>query len=82
MQRHTMQTATTGLAILAVLCWTVMFLAGTDVWHFTGRPDFWTRQGPPFEDLRAFADAFYVLSIVLATQLILAIVSSRRWQRG
>jgi len=50
-----LQTATIGLVIVAVLCWTVMFLAGTDVWHFAGRPDFWNRQGPPFADLRAFA---------------------------
>jgi len=81
-QRHMMQTAPVTLAILAVLCWTVMFLAGTDVWHLTGRPDVWKAQGPPFEDLRAFVYAFYALSIVLATQLILAIVSSRRTQRG
>ncbi len=29
-----------GMSIVGVLCWIVMFLAGTDVWHFAGNPDF------------------------------------------
>jgi hypothetical protein len=49
-----------------------MFLAGTDVWHDVGRPDFWNLQGPPYHDLRVFAYAFYLLLIVLSVHLIIA----------
>lgn len=58
------------LGALALLCWVVMFLAGTDVWHDLGRPDLWNLQAPPSHDLRAFAAAFYLLLIVLAAQLL------------
>jgi hypothetical protein len=47
-----------------------MFLAGTDVWHELGRPDIWHRAGPPYQDLRAFAYAFYFLPGVLSVQVI------------
>jgi hypothetical protein len=53
------------LALASLLCWAVMFLAGTDVWHFAGSPDFWKGQGPPHADLRAFAGAFYAQLFVL-----------------
>ena len=42
-----------------MICWLVMFLAGTDVWHFAGSPDFWRRSEPPYADLRAFVYAFH-----------------------
>ena len=54
-----------GLGVLGTLCWIVMFLAGTDVWHFTGSPDFWHLSGPPYTDLRAFGFAFYFQLFVL-----------------
>lgn len=70
MARRWVQLATLCLATLALLCWVVMFLAGTDVWHDLGRPDFWNRPGPPYYDLRAFAYAFYLLLPVLFVLLI------------
>ena len=70
MERKWFNLATLGFEALALLCWAVMFLAGTDVWHDVGRPDFWSLQGPPFHDLRAFAYAFYLLLIVLSGQLV------------
>ena len=72
MERTWSQLATLCLSALALFCWVVMFLAGTDVWHDVGRPDFWNLQGPPYHDLRAFSYAFYVLLIVLSVQLIAA----------
>jgi len=48
-----------GLACFGLFCWLIMFLAGHDVWHFAGSPDFWHLKGPPHADLRAFAFAFY-----------------------
>jgi hypothetical protein len=69
---------TLGLGILALLCWAVMFLAGTDVWHDAGRPDFWNLTGPPYQDLRALAYAFYLLFVVLATQLIVTVLAMTR----
>jgi len=70
MARQWMQLATFCLGALALLCWVVMFLSGTDVWHDLGRPDFWHLQGPPYHDLRAFAYAFYLLLAVLLAHLI------------
>ena len=58
------------LSALALLCWFVMFVAGTDVWHDVGRPDFWHLEGVPYDDLRAFAYAFYLLFAILAGHLI------------
>jgi hypothetical protein len=79
-----MQLATLGLNTVALLCWLVMFLAGTDVWHDVGRPDFWNLTGPPHQDLRAFAFAFYLLFSVLAVNVIVAavaIATARRRRR-
>ena len=54
-----------GLSIIGLMCWIVMFLAGHDVWHFAGSPDFWRLSGPPNSDLRAIGYAFYLQFIVL-----------------
>lgn len=75
MKGKSAQLAALCLSTVAILCWVVMFLAGTDVWHDVGRPDFWNLQGPPYPDLRAFAYAFYLLFIVLSTHLIVTAVS-------
>ena len=63
-----------GLSTLGMLCWVVMFLAGTDVWHFAGSPDFWRLSGPPYTDLRAFGYAFYLQFLIL-----LAMIVSTSW---
>jgi TRAP-type C4-dicarboxylate transport system permease small subunit len=72
------QSAKLGLGVLALLCWVVMFLAGTDIWHDLGRPDFGHLQGPPYADLRAVVYAFYLLFFVLVAHFIATIVSMRR----
>jgi hypothetical protein len=72
------QSAALGLGALALLCWIVMFLAGTDIWHDMGRPDFWRLQGAHDADLRAFAYAFYLLPVFLAAHQIVTLVSLRR----
>jgi hypothetical protein len=75
------QVVTLCLGMLALLCWSVMFLAGTDVWHDVGRPDFWNLPGPPYHDLRAFAVAFYLLlAILLVHQAVnaLDLINARR----
>jgi hypothetical protein len=66
------------LSAISLLCWVVMFLAGTDVWHDTGSRDFWHLQGPPYTDLRAFAYAFYLLFVVLIGSLVVRIASAVR----
>ena len=45
--------------IVSILCWLVMFAAGTDVWHDIGRPDLWSPDQPPYPDVRAFLWAYY-----------------------
>jgi hypothetical protein len=70
MEGKWIQPATLGFGVFALLCWIVMFLAGTDIWHDAGRPDVWTLQGPTNHDVRAFACAFYLLFVVLSVQLI------------
>ena len=75
MARAWSKCVTLGLGVLALLCWAVMFLAGTDVWHDVGRPDFWNLAGPPYHDLRAFAYAFYLLFAILSVHLIVTAVT-------
>jgi hypothetical protein len=70
MARTWRHVATLGLGVLGFACWVVMFLAGTDVWHDAGRPDFWNLTGPPYDDLRAFAYAFYLLFVILLVHLV------------
>ena len=86
MERKWVQPATTlSLSALALLCWIVMFLAGTDIWHDAGRPDLRTLQGPTYHDVRAFAYAFYLLPIVLVVQLAatgLAFLTARPRREG
>ena len=64
------------LSTVGMVCWIVMFLAGTDVWHFAGRPDFWQLSGAPYTDLRAFAYAFYLQFLIL-----LAMIGVTVWTR-
>ncbi len=58
-----------GLSVVSMACWLVMFLAGTDVWHFAGRPDIWNLESQPYADVRAFVLAFYVQFVVLVAVL-------------
>jgi len=65
------------LGALALGCWIVTFMAGTDVWHDSGRPDFHL-MGATYFDLRVLAYAFYLLPLCLAGSLIATVVSGRR----
>jgi len=71
------QSAALYLGALALGCWIVVFMAGTDVWHDSGRPDF-HRMGATDFDLRALAYAFYLLPLCLVGTLIATAVSVRR----
>jgi len=86
MARQWIHLATLCVGSLALLCWIVMFLSGTDVWHDVGRPDFWNLPGPPYHDLRAFAYAFYLLLAALSGNLIVIaldlIVARRRARKS
>ena len=63
-----------GLSTLGMLCWVVMFLAGTDLWHSAGSPDFWRQHA----DLRAFGWAFYLQFLILLTMMALAAWTARK----
>ena len=71
-----------GLSIIGLLCWFVMFLAGTDVWHFAGSPDFWRLSGPPHSDLRAFAYAFYFQFFILLGVITVGVWSGLKARRA
>ena len=71
------QSASLYLGALALLCWIVMFMAGHDVWHDSGRPDLHLMGATSF-DLRALAYAFYLLPLFLAGHLVATVVSVRR----
>jgi hypothetical protein len=71
-----------GLGVLGMLCWVVMFLAGTDVWHFAGRPDVWGEAGPPYTDIRAFGYAFYFQFFILLTMIFISVRQSLRTVRA
>jgi hypothetical protein len=73
---------TIGLSLLAMLCWVVMFLAGTDVWHFYGSPDFSRLSGPPYTDLRAFGYAFYLQFFILLTMVVVTSWTARKAGRS
>lgn len=81
MERKPAHVASICLGVMALLCWLVMFLAGTDIWHDVGRPDFWRLQGPTYQDLRAFAYSFYLLPVVLSAHLIVTILGFVRARR-
>ena len=66
------------LAAVALGCWLLMFAAGTDVWHDTGRLDLWNLEGPPYADLRVCVVTFYVLLPVLVVQCATALISVLR----
>lgn len=57
------------LTIASLACWLMMFLAAHDVWHDTGRLNFWHLQGPPYQDLRVFAVVSYILFALLCLNL-------------
>jgi hypothetical protein len=57
---------------IALACWLLMFAAGTDIWHDTGRLDLHTLGATP-TDVRAFAVAFYGLFFVLLAHLAVTI---------
>ena len=61
------------LAVLGIGCWVVMFIAGSDVWHFSGSPDFWHLSQPPYHDVRIFAYAFYTQFVVLLAAMALGV---------
>ena len=63
-----------GLSTLGMLCWVVMFLAGTDLWHVAGSPDFWRQH----TDLRAFGWAFYLQFLILLTMMVFASWTARK----
>jgi hypothetical protein len=67
-------TASLVFAAIALLFWLLMFGAGTDVWHDTGRLDIWHLEGPPYADLRVFGVVFYLLLPVLVAQCVIALV--------
>ena len=71
-----------GLSIVGTLCWIVMFLAGTDVWHYAGSPDFWRLSGAPYTDLRAFGYAFYFQLFVLLAVIGVGIGTVRNAPRS
>lgn len=64
--------------LFCLICWVLMFIAGTDVWHDTGSHDFWTLHGPPYDDLKVFAWAFYLLLPALVVMLAVQGVALRR----
>ena len=71
-----------GLSIMGLMCWIVMFLAGTDVWHSAGSPDFWRLSGPPNNDLRALGYAFYLQFFVLLGIIAVGTWSELRTRLG
>ena len=79
MKHRTIQVTQALLSCLTLLCWIVMFLAGTDVWHAVGSPDIWRDPSVPFADVRVFAIAFYV-SFALVT--ILLVFGIWGWRMG
>jgi hypothetical protein len=61
-----------------------MFLAGNDIWHDTGSPDFWRLSKPPFADVRVFVCAYYALVALVLGRMVIRLgrlVVGRRQDR-
>ena len=56
--------------ILILMCLIVMFLAGNDIWHDTGQPDFWHLNRPLFADVRVFVCAYYLLAALALGRML------------
>ena len=82
MKLRSVQLAACGVSVFALLCWLVIFLAGTDVWHDLGSPNVWTLQESPYPDLRACLYAFYLLFVVLVACVTLTVVGLARASRA
>lgn len=80
MTRGSIPVATLCLTATSLCCWIVMFMAGTDVWHDTGRLDLRTL-GATGADVRALAAAFYGLLPVLLAQFAVSVVGVVRAPR-
>jgi hypothetical protein len=81
MTRRLIPGASLGLAVAGLACWMLMFAAGTDIWHDTGRPDPYQIAGAHPTDVRAFALAFYLLVPVLLVQVAVAALGFVRARR-
>ncbi len=66
-----------GVNVVALVCWGIMFLAGTDLWHAAGSPEVWTL-GIPNTDWQVFVYAFYALFLMLVLNLITQFASSTK----
>jgi TRAP-type C4-dicarboxylate transport system permease small subunit len=80
MTRGSTQVTSLGFTAACLACWLLMFAAGTDIWHDTGRLDVRTL-GATSADVRAFAVAFYGLFFVLLGQFAVALVGFVRARR-
>lgn len=74
MTRPSIQFTSLGFTAVCLACWLLMFAAGTDIWHDTGRLDV-LRLGATPADVRAFAAAFYGLFFVLLAHFAVAAIS-------
>jgi hypothetical protein len=69
MNRTWLPRASLALAVVGLLCWVLTFMAGTDIWHDAGRPDF---------DLHALAVSYYLMPAVLSVLVgLLALTVAR-----
>jgi len=58
---------------LILLCLAAMFLAGNDIWHDTGSPEFWHLGKPRFADVRVFVCAYYVLVALVLGRIVVSL---------
>ena len=80
MARVSTQITSLGFTAACLACWLLMFAAGTDIWHDTGRLDVRTLGATP-TDVRAFAIAFYGLFFILLAQFAMATIGVVRARR-
>jgi hypothetical protein len=77
MNRTWLPRASLALAVVGLLCWVLTFMAGTDIWHDAGRPDF-LRLGATDFDLHALAVSYYLMPAVLSVLVgLLALTVAR-----
>ena len=74
--------AVLALGTMSLVCLVLYFLALTDIWHESGRPDFWRGQGLCAYEWRFLGVCFWPMLLFHLAFLIAAVLMFRRRASG
>ena len=59
----------------------ICYLAGTDIWHESGSPDFWHGEGPSALEWRTLASGFWPICVFHIAFFIAATATIATWKK-